>query len=274
MRLAVVVLLLTAAALTQEPAVIRRDVSVDIITELQTKLDARKAKVGDPVRLKLMHPLVEKGKVTVPEGATVTGTITEVVTRSGDNPSSHIGVKIDRAEWKSTSVPLDAVIVGHSQLVQKIVRGRGGPTVSENKDADFREALSNADTTPQPPPQPTTAPSPAAPSQTASGGSTDSGSASTPLSNLPAEGQTPPATTSTQTQRWPTKQAPTNAQIERQGEERYRPDVMIHRGPKAEGVAVTPTGDPSIGSKLVSTSSRDVVVPKGVLILLRQRTAE
>jgi hypothetical protein len=68
--------------------------------ELQGKLDAKSAKVGDSVTLKTEVALKTADGVEIPEGARLLGHVTEVQAYQKGGPDSHIGLLFDRAEWK------------------------------------------------------------------------------------------------------------------------------------------------------------------------------
>ena len=125
MRRYLLFLCLVGTAFAQQPPAVPPNLpdTPEILTELQTRLDARKAKVGDPVRLKLLHALLAKGKIAVPEGATLSGHITEATVCAGTNPESRLAFVIERAEWKRGSIALHAVVVRQGRLVRQIAQG-------------------------------------------------------------------------------------------------------------------------------------------------------
>ncbi len=263
MRILALILAVSMAGV-QQPVPAPNAGGVDILAELQTTLDARRARVGDPVRMRLLHALLAKGKVAVPEGATLAGHITEVARRTDANPESRLAIRIDRAEWKRHSVPFEAFIVRHARMVRRIVRGPVGARIGDSMEADMMQAMSGA-TRPQPPritppassstaPAQPTPPTPPAPSQPPAPAPTNPSS-----STSPSQSGTTPA-----------PQAVSSATVARDRvESRYAHETILASGPRAEDVTVRPSADPNIGSVLVS-ASREVVVPKGVLLVLKQ----
>lgn len=253
--------LLALPVVAQQTAETLNTGSFEILTELRTKLDATKSKVGDPVRLKLRQPLVAKGKVVIPEGTTIVGHITEVKMRGENSSESRLGLRLDRAEWKHNSVPFEAVIVGHSQQVWKIVRG-WDPMVEERMAAQELERTVASVQKPQSPASTsTTAPS-SQPAKSSSP-STPPSSPTNPSSSAgktPAESSPPPPQPS---------QSPTLMNTGELAGKYPRHEVVFTRGPRAVDVIVQPSADPNVGSVLTS-SSREVVVPKGVLLVLKQ----
>ena len=70
---------------------------------LDKSVDARKAKVGDPVVAKLQQPLLAKGKIIAPRGARILGRVTQVQARTKDHPQSELGIVFDRIDVKNSS---------------------------------------------------------------------------------------------------------------------------------------------------------------------------
>jgi hypothetical protein len=69
--------------------------------ELIAPVDARKNKAGDEVLAKLTHDVKASGNVVIPKGSRVVGHVTEVKSRSKDQPSSKVGVVFDRVVLKN-----------------------------------------------------------------------------------------------------------------------------------------------------------------------------
>jgi hypothetical protein len=72
-------------------------------------LDVRKAKVGDEVILKTTQAIKSNGRTVVPKGARLLGRVTDVVQRSGGDPS-RIGILFNRLEHGSLAMPITATI--------------------------------------------------------------------------------------------------------------------------------------------------------------------
>jgi hypothetical protein len=76
-------------------------------------LDARKAKVGDEVKLEMSRNLLGPGGVVaIPQGAKLTGTVTAVNDRKSSDGESSISFLITKAEWRGGSMLLHAVPTG------------------------------------------------------------------------------------------------------------------------------------------------------------------
>ncbi|HKS68002.1 MAG TPA: hypothetical protein VJR26_12250 [Candidatus Acidoferrales bacterium] len=90
----------TASAASSEAAGEALGVGRAIYAELTETIDARKAKVGQPIAAKVTLAVLSRGKVLIAEGARVTGHVTRANRRSKKNPESALGIVFDRAELK------------------------------------------------------------------------------------------------------------------------------------------------------------------------------
>jgi hypothetical protein len=68
--------------------------------ELTKSVDAKKAKPGDPVEAKLTQDVKSEGKVVLHRGARLEGHVSEVTSRSKENPESRLGIVFDKATGK------------------------------------------------------------------------------------------------------------------------------------------------------------------------------
>ncbi|MBZ5530594.1 MAG: hypothetical protein LAO20_04115 [Acidobacteriia bacterium] len=69
--------------------------------ELTKSLDAKKAKVGDPVNAKVTAESKSNGKIVFPQGTKLVGHITEVQARTKDETESRLGIAFDKAILKN-----------------------------------------------------------------------------------------------------------------------------------------------------------------------------
>jgi hypothetical protein len=76
----------SGAASSSNPATLPAGTA--LVVELTKSADAKKAKVGDPVKAKLIQDLIIHGQIAAPQGSKIQGVITEVKTRSGDAQES------------------------------------------------------------------------------------------------------------------------------------------------------------------------------------------
>ncbi len=85
--------------------------------EMQSTINAAKARAGDEVRMQvLVAERDNNDAVIIPKGAKLFGRVVEVSARTVAAPESRIGILIERAEWKDRSVPLHAFIVAQGQV--------------------------------------------------------------------------------------------------------------------------------------------------------------
>jgi hypothetical protein len=77
--------------------------------ELDRSVDAKKAKVGDPVIAKMMEELLAGDQVVAPRGAKVLGHVAEVAAHQGDTPST-LGIAFDKILVNNQEVPLSGTI--------------------------------------------------------------------------------------------------------------------------------------------------------------------
>ena len=80
--------------------------------ELTHAIDAKKAKVGDKVTLRLVNHIYSNGKIIVPyRNGKVIGHITDVRPPTKENPQSMVAIEFDRIEAKGgMDLPITAVI--------------------------------------------------------------------------------------------------------------------------------------------------------------------
>ena len=81
--------------------------------ELQGKLDARNAKVGDRVVLKTTEKVQTSDGTVIPRGTRLVGHITQVQTRDSSHAVSQLAIAFDRAELKN----------GQSLAIYTLIRG-------------------------------------------------------------------------------------------------------------------------------------------------------
>jgi len=132
--LALVLLLLGSALAAQQPSSDAPRQHV-ISGELTHAIDAKKAKVGDKVTLRLVNDIVSDGKIIVPyRNGKVIGHITEVRPPTKENPQSMVAIEFDRIEAKGgTDLPIAAVIQSMTPPDHHMLNHPGGiPTSGDN----------------------------------------------------------------------------------------------------------------------------------------------
>lgn len=98
--------------------------------QLQSTLDAQKARVGDQVVLKTTSAIKQNGRVVVDKGSRLVGRVTEVQQKAKGSASSKIGILFDRLENGKMTLPINAVI---TSVTQARAAGRAGDDI----DADI-----------------------------------------------------------------------------------------------------------------------------------------
>ncbi|HZH30486.1 MAG TPA: hypothetical protein VEY11_06960 [Pyrinomonadaceae bacterium] len=86
-----------------------------LAAQLETTLDARKARVGDRVVLRTTETLKSNGQVVAKKGARLIGRVTDVQQRTKSNAESRIGLVFDRLESGSLATPISATITSIAQ---------------------------------------------------------------------------------------------------------------------------------------------------------------
>ena len=100
----------TSSAVNAGDKTINLDSGTRVAGELQSTIDARKAKVGDQVILKTTQAIKSQGRTVVSKGSRLVGHITEVTQRTKSNGESRIGLLFDRLEGSSLNIPIIATI--------------------------------------------------------------------------------------------------------------------------------------------------------------------
>ncbi|HEY2914956.1 MAG TPA: hypothetical protein VGK21_16440 [Candidatus Angelobacter sp.] len=97
------------AASPQAPA--RLQTGSILYAELTKTIDAKKAKVGDPVSAVLTADVLAHGKVVVRHDAKLLGHVTEVQIYTKEAPESRLGIVFDKAVAKGREMPFQSVLL-------------------------------------------------------------------------------------------------------------------------------------------------------------------
>lgn len=100
----------TSSAVSARDKSINLDSGTRLAGELQSTIDARKAKVGDQVVLKTTQAIKSEGRTVVSKGSRLIGHVTEVSQSTKSNSESRIGLLFDRLEGGSLNMPIAATI--------------------------------------------------------------------------------------------------------------------------------------------------------------------
>lgn len=110
--------------------------------ELTHAIDAKKAKVGDKVTLRLVNHIYSNGKIIVPyTKGKVIGHISQVQPPTKENPQSMVAIEFDRVEAKGgPDLPITAVIQSMTPPDHHMVRGSGSSIPTSGDDPAARAA--------------------------------------------------------------------------------------------------------------------------------------
>lgn len=100
-----------ATALQAAPAPLRLENGSILYAELSKTVDARKAKVGDPVAAVLVADVLAHGKIVVRHDSKLVGHVTEVRPHSKETPESRLGIVFDKVILKSGEVPFQSQLL-------------------------------------------------------------------------------------------------------------------------------------------------------------------
>ena len=99
-----------ASALQSAPAqpTVRLEDGSILYAELTKTLDAKKAKVGDPVNAVLLADVLAHGKIVARHDAKLLGHVTEAQVHSKETPESRLGIVFDKVITKEGEVPFQS----------------------------------------------------------------------------------------------------------------------------------------------------------------------
>ena len=100
----------TTASASRANRSVTLDSGTQLSGQLQNTIDARQARVGDPVVLKTTQAIKSNGRTVVSKGSRLIGHVTEVAQKTQNNGESRIGVLFDRLEQGTLKTPIVANI--------------------------------------------------------------------------------------------------------------------------------------------------------------------
>jgi hypothetical protein len=104
-------LVYTVAALQTDPAPVHLDNGSILYAELTKAVDAKKAKVGDPVAAVLTADVLAHGKIVLRHDSKLLGHVTEARIHSKDSPESRLGIVFDKAITRDGEVPFESKLL-------------------------------------------------------------------------------------------------------------------------------------------------------------------
>ncbi|MCU1256054.1 MAG: hypothetical protein JWM83_2353 [Candidatus Angelobacter sp.] len=93
-----------------EPAVHMENGSI-LYAELSKTIDAKKAKVGDPVNAVLSTDVLSHGKIIIRHDSKLIGHVSEVQPHTKETPESRLGIVFDRVILKSGEVSFQSLLL-------------------------------------------------------------------------------------------------------------------------------------------------------------------
>src|SRR6185437_12129741 len=82
-----------------------------LYAELTKTVDAKKAKVGDPVSAVLTADVLAHGKIVVRHDSKLVGHVTEVQVHTKEEPESRLGIVFDKAITKGGDIPFQSLLL-------------------------------------------------------------------------------------------------------------------------------------------------------------------
>jgi hypothetical protein len=124
----------TAAALQADPvpAPVRLENGSILYAELTKTVDAKKAKVGDPVSAILLADVLAHGKIMVRHDAKLLGHVTEAQVHSKDTPESRLGIVFDKVITKDGEMPFQSLLLAIRPADRPVVDVPNAPSPMSN----------------------------------------------------------------------------------------------------------------------------------------------
>ena len=114
-----------------EPTVRLEDGSI-LYAELTKTIDAKKAKVGDPVNAVLLADVLAHGKIVARHDAKLLGHVTEAQVHSKDIPESRLGIVFDKVITKEGEVPFQSLLLAIRPAERAVFDVPQGPSLPNN----------------------------------------------------------------------------------------------------------------------------------------------
>lgn len=118
------------AASPQAPA--RLETGSILYAELTKTVDAKKAKVGDPVSAVLVADVLSHGKIVVRHDSKLMGHVTEVQIHTKEQPESRLGIVFDKAITKGGDLPFQSLLLAIRPGERPVVDVPNAPSPMSN----------------------------------------------------------------------------------------------------------------------------------------------
>jgi len=103
-----------------------------LYAELTKTVDAKKAKVGDPVSAVLVADVLSHGKIVVRHDSKLLGHVTEVQVHTKEAPESRLGIVFDKAITKAGDVPFQSLLLAIRPGERPVVDVPNAPSPMSN----------------------------------------------------------------------------------------------------------------------------------------------
>jgi hypothetical protein len=103
-----------------------------LYAELTKAVDAKKAKVGDPVSAVLVADVLAHGKIVIRHDAKLLGHVTEAQVHSKDTPESRLGMVFDKVITKDGEIPFDSKLLAIRPAERPLFDVPQGPSPMSN----------------------------------------------------------------------------------------------------------------------------------------------
>ncbi|HXA86437.1 MAG TPA: hypothetical protein VNZ47_15250 [Candidatus Dormibacteraeota bacterium] len=121
-----------ATALQAAPAPAHLENGSILYAELSKTVDAKKAKVGDPVNAVLVADVLSHGKIAVRHDSKLIGHVTEVQPHTKETPESRLGIVFDKVITKGGEVPFQSLLLAIRPAERAVVDVPQAPTPMPN----------------------------------------------------------------------------------------------------------------------------------------------
>jgi len=113
-------------------APVRLETGSILYAELTKTVDAKKAKVGDPVSAVLVADVLAHGKIVVRHNSKILGHVTEVQPHTKETPESRLGIVFDKAITKGGDVPFQSLLLAIRPGERPVVDVPNAPSPMSN----------------------------------------------------------------------------------------------------------------------------------------------
>ena len=122
----------TAVALQADAALVHLDNGSILYAELTKTVDAKKAKVGDPVSAVLVVDVLAHGKIVVRHDAKLLGHVIEAQVHSKETPESRLGIVFDKVITKDGALSLESKLLAIRPAERPVFDVPQGPSPMSN----------------------------------------------------------------------------------------------------------------------------------------------